>query len=422
MSGIRISKDYLFTFATEFTVLLAGVLVYKFAAGILGETGFSEYALSRRTMSFIHPVLILGLGVGIPRYLAFNTSNKERSGSYFISGLLILFIVTAFVLLLLNLFSQQFAYLMFGFEKYHYLIAPISVMLGGMVLHSACYSYFRGKMMMKPANLMQLLNIGIVPMAAFLFEDSISGILYITGIAWIVIAFAFLLWVVPQLQVNKALLLPCAKELLHYGVQRTPGDLGIAAFFALPAYITVHLTGNIIAGGHVAFGISLLNMAGAAFGPIGLMLLPQASKFIVEKNFAMLRSYSGKILRWTLLLTLAGLLIFELLAEQLIFLYLGEAFDELVFIVRITMIGCLGYTVYISLRSILDAYHVKAVNTRNIFISLLLFSCISLGLLMLYNNYMMVVYTFAVANIVLGALTVYETRKALRHAEMKQAG
>lgn len=413
---LKINNDYLFTFITEFTVLLAGVLVYKFAMTYLSEIGFSEYTLSRRAMSFIHPVLILGMGVGIPRYLAFNSTDKLKGDTYFASGLLVLFIVTAFVLLVLNILGGPFAYLLFGDAKYSYLIAPISVMLAGMVIHSACYSYFRGKVMMLPANLLQLLNLGVAPIAVFLLRKDITGVLYLTGITWSVTAGIFLLGVLPRLTVKKEFLSSCAKDLLYYGVQRTPGDLAIAGFLMVPASLAVHLTGDIIIGGEVGFGMTLLNMAGAAFGPICLILLPQASKLIASRDIEMLSIYTSRITNWTLLLTLAGLLIFELFANPILYIFLGETNERLVLIVRLIIISSIGYTVYISLRSILDAYHVKAVNTRNIFLSFIFFIACSAIMLALVNNYIVMIYVFILSMLLLGSLTWYETRKALGKA------
>jgi O-antigen/teichoic acid export membrane protein len=414
---LKISKDYAFTFITEFTVLLAGVLVYKFAMSYLSHTGFSEYTLSRRAMSFIHPVLILGMGVGIPRYLAFNATNKLKADSYFASGLIVLFSVTAFVLLLLNIFSAHFAYLLFGDDQYDYLIAPISVMLAGMVMHSACYSYFRGKVMMLPANLLQFLNLGLAPIAVFLIRKDITGVLYMTGITWSVIAAVFLIWVLSRLTIEKGLLASCARELLYYGVQRTPGDLAISGFLMVPASLAIHITNDINVGGEVGFGMTLLNMAGAAFGPISLILLPQASKLIASRDIPMLRSYTTKIFNWTLLLTLGGLLIFEVFADTVLYIFLGETNERLVLIVRLIITASVGYTVYISLRSILDAYHVKAVNTRNIFLSFIFFAACTSVLLIFMYSYMVVLYAFIASMLLLGALTLFETRKVLRKEE-----
>src|SRR6266705_909420 len=63
-------REYGGTFATEFMVLASQLLVYKLAAHFLGTTGFSEYAVARRTISLIYPVPVLRVAVALPRYVA----------------------------------------------------------------------------------------------------------------------------------------------------------------------------------------------------------------------------------------------------------------------------------------------------------------------------------------------------------------
>ncbi len=39
--------------------------------------GFGEYALVRRAVSFMEPVLLMGLSVGLTRYIAISSTTKE---------------------------------------------------------------------------------------------------------------------------------------------------------------------------------------------------------------------------------------------------------------------------------------------------------------------------------------------------------
>src|ERR1700752_4261135 len=91
-NSIFLSKNYILTYFTEFAVLIAGLLVYKLANGSFGKDGFNEYSICRRTLSFIKPLLIMGLGVGFPRSIAIAASNGQRKkiSAYFYSTLLIL--------------------------------------------------------------------------------------------------------------------------------------------------------------------------------------------------------------------------------------------------------------------------------------------------------------------------------------------
>jgi len=292
-------------------------------------------------------------------------------------------------------------------------------MLFGMILHSAVYSYLRGRIKMLIANSIQLINLGIIPLIVFIFNKELIRILIFTGIAWIAISGLFIIVIVAKLHFERNLFRESVRKLLNYGFQRIPGDVGIAAFFLIPAFMTAHIA-DFTTAGHVAFGVSLLNMVGGAFGPICLILLPQASHFIVKGEMNLLRKTADKILFWTILVTGLGLLIFEIFAESLINLYLGETFHDIILITRLVLLGSFGYTVYISLRSILDAYYIKAVNTKNIFISFVIF-CILLIILWLFtDDYIFILLCFVISMLVLGILTLLDTYKIFSQGKLKK--
>src|SRR4051812_4974560 len=98
-NSIFLSKNYILTYITEFAVLISGILVYKLAAGSFGKDGFNEYSICRRTLSFIQPLLIMGFGVGLPRYIAIAAANNltKKISSYFYSAFLILAMVMVVV-------------------------------------------------------------------------------------------------------------------------------------------------------------------------------------------------------------------------------------------------------------------------------------------------------------------------------------
>jgi O-antigen/teichoic acid export membrane protein len=416
-NSIFLSKNYVLTYITEFAVLISGVLVYKLAAGSFGKDAFNEYSICRRTLSFIQPLLIMGFGVGLPRYIAIASANNlsKKISSYFYSAFIILALVMLLVSVAFTLFDHQLSYLFFGNESYYTLIYPLLIMLGGMVLHSLCYSFFRGEIRMNSANILQLLNMGLVPMTIFAFGKNIYQVLLFTGFAWISVSLIFFIYIVMKLKPEKEQLFESGKELLKYGLQRVPGDVALGAFFALPTYFMAHLVNdNLDSAGNVAFAISLLNMIGAAFGPICLLLLPQASKAIAARDYASLKKYSKEILMLTLVVSGLGLLIVEMFASPLISFYMKGDYPGLVTVVRIVMPACVGYAVYISLRSILDAYHVKAVNTRNIFLCFVLFTGLAYLTEMLGFSYYYILVAFGFSLSLLGVLTYLETGKIFK--------
>lgn len=411
-------KDYIITFITEFFILLSGILVFKFAAIMLGKEGFSEYALSRKTVSLIQPALLIGLGVGIPRFIAFAKSeSNHKSDGYFISGVSFLIFIGLFFIFVMNIFRDNFAFLLFGSSGYYYLIFPLSLMLFGLVLHSSCYAYFRGNLLMMKANLLQFINSAVIPITVFFIGVSLQQVLFFSGLLWILISFGFLVMILKNIDYNCKDYFPHLKELLSYGIQRLPGDFCMAALISLPAILTAHIAG-VTQAGYVAFGISILMMSGAFFAPIGLILLPKASQLIANKEYSLLKHHILKLLKITVISTIFSVLFFEIFADAIIHLYLGEGFSDMAFTARIIFISAIAFTIYVSMRSVIDAYYVRAKNTINIFYSMLIFMLFSVITILFVNDgYIFIILGFVIAIFTLGVLTLLEIRTIIRKIE-----
>jgi O-antigen/teichoic acid export membrane protein len=404
-------KDYIITFITEFMVLICGILVYSVATRTLGKEGFSEYALSRRTISLIRPALLLGLSIAIPRYIAYkSTLDKKTSDSYFWVGLFLVFCATAVFLLVFIFFKKPFSFLLFGSSEHFYLIFPISLTLIGLMVHSLCYSFFRGKLMMSNANLLQMINMGIIPLFSVAIGENTVEALIITGAMWSGISFVFLFFIIKNLNFPFSNLLFYAKELLSYGIQRVPGGFGEAALFAIPATLSTHMVGMEKAG-YVAFSLALLHMVGAVFAPIGLILLPKASQLIAKGDAMLLKYHIIKILKITSVLTLIGVIFFEIFADKIIYFYLGKSFADTVLMTKIIMLASLPYAIFVVMRSVIDAYYKKALNTLNVFISLAIFLIASLIVFWAKWSYICLIGTFVLAMFILGALTILNIKK-----------
>jgi O-antigen/teichoic acid export membrane protein len=406
-------KDYIITFATEFVVLISGILIFKLAANSLGADGFAAYSLCRRTLYVIYPVLLLGFGIGIPRFIAFAcaSSRSKSSDGYFLVGAIISGAVTATAVFVFQAFSKGISFIFFGDKIYEYLILPMNLMIMGIVIHSLCYSYFRGKLDMMKANALQLINLGVVPVAVFFFFGrSITSILMLTGIAWIACASGFFIYIMTRLHPEPGNIRAQAKELVAYSLQRLPGDFGLAALVALPGTFAAHSAG-LKEGGAVAFGYSLLSMVGTAFAPLGLILLPQASRMIANGDLHLVKAYSRKILALAIGFTGFGIMVFEIFNKKIIRLYLGAEFIEVAAITRPILIGALAYAIYVSVRSIIDAYYLKAMNTKNIIISLVVFIILAgLSLLVHWQSFGIIAASL-ISFYLLAALTLIDLHK-----------
>jgi len=350
-------REYLPTMATEFSVLITQIFVFKLAAYYLGKDGFSEYAVVRRAATFLVPLPLIGLAVGLPRYVAISRCDDQHGteSQYFGAALACVLVATVLCVCILNFATQPFSYLLFGDSKYERLIFPLSLMLFGLSLHSLVYSYFRGRLSMKSANVLQLVNYASIPVVVFLFAGRhAERILLWLGICWTVVAaVALCLTPFPALVNFKSKQL---KQLLRYGIQRVPGDFILMALLSLPVIFVAHNSGMTTAG-FVALGISVLSMIGALVTPIGLILLPKASSLLAMGKKSELRTHVFHIAVLSLAASGTASIAIWMFAQLLIQLYLGPGFEQAAAILKIIAIGAVPYALFALLRNLIDAFH-----------------------------------------------------------------
>jgi len=409
------SKKYLITFLTEFMVLLAGIWVYRLAADF-GTGDFSNYALSRRIVSLIQPIVLLGMAVALPRQLAsIHENDIQDSSRYFIASVLWPLILCGVFAITALLFPGWLAYIFLGSADMSFLMFPIVVMICGLVWQSLVYSYFRGKMQISSANILQLITMGIVPVTVFFVSSNISMVLLLTGACWLLIPVLFL---VPEWPAFIKHGMPGKlhlNELYFFGLQRVPGDIAYALLFAAPPLITAHYFG-ITEAGFVAFGITLLNMASAALNPISIILLPEARKMVVEKKFDLLFTRSRKLILNVFFLSAVGVVIFEVFASPILNLYLGSADPQLIMVTRLLVPGALGLALFVVLRSIIDAYYKKALNTLNVLLSFSVFLIFILFFLLFDAPFWLPLAGFSCAMLFLGGIAIYRIAR-IHHIE-----
>lgn len=404
------------TIAAEFLVTLSGVLLLKFAASMLGPVGFGEYALGRRVVGLLYLPLIMGLGVAAPRYIAIARGGmlKEYAESSFAfatltAGLLPVLVVA----LVMNLIPDFTARVIFGSPSLSHLIAPASIALAGITLHSMVYAIHRGRSEMGFANALQLANLGLVPLGAFLLgERTAAAVLSKTGIAWLAIsaiALLHLLYIERNNWHGSVSVRQHLNVLLRFGLPRVPGEFALVGLFALPTLIAVRTHGIVIAG-QLSAAMSLLTIASGSFAPVGLVILPRASAQAAAGDIAGVRQLVLRILVGGLLLATAGVLLGEVLIPWFIHWYFGPAFDSAIPVFRTCLLGAIPYVVYVLMRNILDALDVRPINARNLIIAL----AVLIVLCLIRSEIMWMAWSLIASLTLLGVLTLREVYIRLR--------
>lgn len=403
------------TLITELVVMAAGILVLKLAAQFLGAVGFGEYTLSRRAISLLYLPLVLGLGIAAPRYIAIAMAGAlpgYSPRSFAVATLTAGLLPALIVIVLMNLSPGGASAILFGSTSMSFLVPAATIALAGLTMHSMTYAVFRGRGDMNLANLLQLVNNGIVPVTAFMFVPHYAPtVLTATGVTWMLTSGAALVGVMTRDRTKETAERPLGdhlRVLLRFGVPRVPGEFALVGLFALPALIALRTQG-VVAAGQFSAGMSLLSLVAGVFGPVGLVMLPRASAQAASGDLHGLRRIVLKMLGAGIVLAITAVAIGEFLIPPFVRWYFGKDFIPAIPVFRICLLGAIPYVIYVLLRNILDALDVRAVNSRNLLITLALL----LVLCALRTDIISMASSLLVALTLLGVLSLWETQARL---------
>jgi len=403
------------TLITELTVMAASILVLKLAAQFLGAVGFGEYTLSRRAVSLLYLPLVMGLGIAAPRYISISRAGAlpgYSPRSFALATLTAGLVPALIVIMLMNLSPAGASVLLFGTSSMAQLVPAATIALGGLTMHSMVYAVFRGRGDMRLANSLQLINNGIIPVSAFLLvSHDAPTVLTATGTTWMLTSAAALVAVMvrektaenPEYGFGDHLRL-----LLRFGVPRVPGEFALVGLFALPALIALRTQG-VVAAGQFSAGMSLLSLVAGVFAPVGLVILPRASAQAAQGDLQGLRRVVLKLLAGGIVLVFAAVAIGELLIPPFVRWYFGKDFVPAIPVFRMCLLGAIPYVVYVLLRNILDALDVRAVNSRNLIITLVLL----LVLCLVRTDTMSMATSLVLSLTLLGILSLRDTQARL---------
>jgi len=401
-------RNYLTTFMAEGIVIVSYLLSFRLVAAYAGTEGFGEYSLSRRTLSLLAPLAVLGADLGLARYASYAEAEESgKSPSFAAAALIILAGAVAVVSVVLLVATTFWGEVFFGSSAYTSLILALPPLIAGAGVHSLTYSYLRGLNRIQEANVLMAVNLGLLPLGAIVaFQGSVLTILAAMGIGWTAVAGVFLV----RLPLRFTALRERLRELLQFGVPRMPGDLFSLGLFAMPGILVAHAT-DIRVAGIVAFGVAAVSMIGSGLTPVSFLLLPLAARLLAAGKVGQLRNEVVEVVGITLAATLVLVVLLEVFAGQIVNLYLGPNFSGGVDVLRLTLIGALPWASYITLRSVIDARHVAPINARNLGVSFALALALAFALQRVADPTTAAVLSFVLALWVLAGLTMLEANR-----------
>lgn len=414
--AVGAKADYATTFATEAAVIVSTLLVYRVVTIQFDLEGFAQYAVARRTLTLLLPLVVVGLDVALARYVAITGPQEPRKRRAYLLGALLLsavaFVtVNAFLLTVPDLSATLF----FGSADLVPLLLTIPILLAGAALHVVAYGYLRG-WNVRGANALMLVNHALLPpLALAVSSESVLQVLGVLGAGWVMSSGL----AIATGGLARERLRERTVELLSYGAPRIPGDLMRLLLFGLPVIATAHVA-TFAEAGMVAFGMTALGMVSSALTPVSFVTLPLAARSLSAGAVVALRRHVLEIVRLVVPLLLAVTLAVEVWAGPLIDTYFGREVDGAPEIMSALMLAALPWGLFVVLKSVIDAADVRPLNTRNIIVAFLISSAIGVLMLLTGSGVIGIVASFVIGSYVLGALTVVDARAVLGRDETYQ--
>jgi len=411
------ATGYTFTLFTECIVLISGLATLKLSALFFGTAGFALFSLARRAISLTSFVLLLGLGISIPRYIALSATKKSdevKQTHFLLAGIILSIVTITFFFCLALTIPDYLAKLFFGDFQKRNMILPIAIAVSGLHLHTLTYAYFRGNMAMRAANILQIINMGLaVPVTVLLADNNVVRSITLVGIWWIWVTIFILIWICSKANLSNMdfkTLKSSLRDLIIFGVPRVPGEFALFGLFSIPTFIVANKFG-IIPAGFFSFSISFLQLTCSLFAVIGIILLPYISKLLSENDFDRIKSIvSISILCSTVLITIFVVIVINT-ADYIIPYFMGIEFIESVKQVKLLIFGAIPYVIYMVIRNPLDALSVWPYNSINLLISLL----VATILISFFRNYILPPTAMNISLWILGSLSfVFWKRNYLR--------
>lgn len=367
--------DLALTMGAETGAVISGIVLTSMVGRELGVKSLSEYLLLRRVLTWVLAATMVGLTTGLPRYVAhaFGHRKNEEHG-YFLAALLCLIPAALVTGVILILARRHFALWFFGNFRETGLVMALAVLLFGFAIHRAVGGYYRGLLEMKQANLLELCNTVLLPLAVVitqLHRMPIGAMMFTIGVLMTLSSSLFAVPLVLRLHWASSWkkLSPHFRELLSYGVPRIPGEFGSATLMVLGPILAAHYM-NIGAISPLLLGLNILMVIGYAAGPLGSMLLSKVSMMLGQNQQEELRTRMRLLVVGILEISVFASLQLVIYADVVVRAWVGRGFDKDMNVIRVIMLAIPFYLFFVALRSTIDAATVKPLNTANVLISL----------------------------------------------------
>lgn len=343
--------------------LLSNLFINYKIEKIWSIEGFATYNLLKRFGSFIVFPLILGVGIGIPRYISFLEKSKNdisKGLEYLIAGLIIFF-TTYICFLILLLFFPELILSSFRVSHSNNIILIIALFVFSQGIFVILSSFFRGKIQFGTSSLLNVLVLSLLPTVIIFFSNSIFDYFLYYALLTIASLFIIIVYNLYKTAISYQRTQFKIKQLLHYGAPRVVSDAVLFSLDFIPIYI-VSVFISLEESGYLSLSFMFFKLASVSFDLIGSLILPLYGKvFNTESSTVFIKKVN-------LLLIISGSLsiVASVLGYILIPYLIVSFFDSLsnaILASQYIFIAFPFYVIFTILKNVLDIISSKAYNS-----------------------------------------------------------
>ena len=422
MSSFR--KDIIITATSQVVLLVIALILNKLLGSVLTVEEFGVMSLARRSTSVLTFVIAAGMGIAIPRYLAFaNSDSKQKEDKSYImlSGIIIITVIGCLTYFVINIFELRILNIVFGesYKNSQVLYAMFSYAFSSAYL-TYLYAYFRGNDRVYLFSFFQII-VNLFIMIALFFNTKIISILWIwSGISYlgclVISTYIFIsdrdLFI---LKINIKKLKQYIGEMLSYCLPRIAGEFLLFSFTLIPLII-INNKLDITNSSYFSVTTSLIAMFNPIFSFIGISLLSFVSKAYQKRQYEIIKIQIHKFIKLYLLVAIIIVGFVCLFSEILLSLLYSPIYVEAAKYLKIVSFTLIPNSMYLLLRNPIDAITTKPLNTYS-----LIFSTVFLLIMLFLSN---TPFEFAITYVlsygILGGSSIVFIKRLFKEMNIKE--
>lgn len=318
-------RDVLLSTVTQTAVAATTFAQYAIIQRTWGTEALANYSLLMRARGVLEWIVLLMLPVALARELACHPGSAQQSERQALirAGGLIAISGLAACLALFTFAPRLSGLVLFGSEDLAVWMTPFALLLAGFSLCLISSAIARGEMAFAEVNVIQLLYVAVVPIAAMLLgrHGDLRHVVMVIGAAAVLIAVVSYARHLRQAE-NALDLRRAAGRLVGYGAPRltTMGAVFVHTM-CLPWLVSWRSDAPVLAALNALLGV--VSAGALLVSPIGLVMLPHLSRLRAEGALEQVNSQVSRLVQATLLAGGLGSLGALALLPSVVSLWLG---------------------------------------------------------------------------------------------------